>query len=1221
MKDSGRFLIRRWLGEGGMGVVYEAFDRERGERVALKTLSYLDGAAVYRLKQEFRALADIAHPNLVSLYELVADDDKWFFTMELIEGVNFIEHVRSGPEGRGDSPRSEAADREDALHEERLRGALRQLAEGMMALHAGGRAHRDVKPSNVLVDGKGRVVILDFGLSSDLTTESAHTETDRWAPGTAHYMAPEQIEDDATEASDWYSVGVMLYEALTGSLPFEGSHVNVMYRKQKEDAPRILEVDPDAPRDLARLCDELLSRDSSRRPDAVEVLERLGASPDRAAFDSTPSRRRVFIGREEHLADLEDALRATREGRPATVYLHGLSGMGKSTIVEEFVSRVRRDRRAVVLTGRCYDRESVPYNALDGVIDSLSHYLRTLPASELDGLVPPDAHMVARLFPVLLRVEEFAKKSGATFDDPDPREVRRRAVEALREMLGRIAQRAPLLIHVDDWHWSDADSIALGTDLLRDTDPPNLLLIVSFRSEEIPAKPFLKSFLDDATTATRREMVVGPLEPSEGVRLAEALLPPDEPRVRRLRDAIVREAGGSPFFIEQLCRHVVDGGVRGAEGTRLGVMLEARMSRLPSGSRQLLETLAVAGRPLDFGIAYRAAELEPSVVDVRALVSTLRVAHMIRPSVQTDQIEVYHDRIRETVLEGMTPVQVSRVHGRLAEILADSEASQPEVLFEHYRGAGESTRAGEQAARAAKKAAGALAFDRAIRLYRHALEIGSRDPDDIVEWQAGLGDALAADGRPGDAARAYLVAAEETGSEPRSLQLRRSAAEHFLIGGHNEKGLEVTHRLLEEVGLRMPRSPRMVLLSLLFRRAQIALRGLGYELSSEEEADPIDLLRMDICLACALGLTMTDYIVAAYFQARYLLLALDVGEPRRLARALAFEGGFVASRGGPARRRTEKVIAKARELAEELGTPREVGMAEVTATSAAVMQGEFARADALATRAEKILREQCTGVHWELTTCQIFHITALTYTGRTAEVVRLIPELMESAHRRGNLFESVELRTRPNIFWLLQDDPAEARRQLSEAMAHWSRRGFYRQDYNWLRAEAQIDLYRDEPTVAWARLEEHRSALRRSQLLRVQLLRLEQIQLQGRVDLAMAAHGHSTRTRLLRVERAARRIEREKMAWSTPFAPLLRAGAAAVKGEMELAVQLLSRSVAGFEAGDMALYARAARRRLGEVLGGDKGRELVDEADAVMRSEAIASPERLSAMLAPGFDG
>jgi serine/threonine protein kinase len=159
-QGTGRFTVRRRLGEGGMGIVYEVDDTVRHEVVALKTLRHATAADVYRLTREFRSLADVVHPNLICLYELFADDHRCFFTMELVRGCNFVEYVR----GDDDRWRSE----------ERLVSAFGQLVNGVLALHRVGKLHRDLKPSNVLVTPEARVVILDFGLITEVAPRAIH---------------------------------------------------------------------------------------------------------------------------------------------------------------------------------------------------------------------------------------------------------------------------------------------------------------------------------------------------------------------------------------------------------------------------------------------------------------------------------------------------------------------------------------------------------------------------------------------------------------------------------------------------------------------------------------------------------------------------------------------------------------------------------------------------------------------------------------------------------------------------------------------------------------------------------------------------------------------------------------------------------------------------------------------------------------------------------------
>jgi serine/threonine protein kinase len=342
-----RFTLLRRLGTGGMGVVYEAHDRRMDKIVALKTLTRAEAAHIYRFKREFRTLADVAHPNLATLYELMTDGPDLFFTMELVKGVTFIQYVRPEQPGELNTdvdntllvPRARAFTSADSeaeteifdssrvssllgedfpladeaqpmaanfrLNEERLRSALRQLAEGVNRLHEMGKLHRDIKPSNVLVTGDGRVVILDFGLVEDVNPELHDT----LLAGTPDYMSPEQgAQTVISEASDWYSVGVMLYQALTGRLPFRGKFFEVMLHKQTRDPIQPKEINPGVPGDLNDLCVKLLRRNAESRPTGAEVLQVLGVHRSPAtALAPTKVAETSFIGRERQLADLHDA--------------------------------------------------------------------------------------------------------------------------------------------------------------------------------------------------------------------------------------------------------------------------------------------------------------------------------------------------------------------------------------------------------------------------------------------------------------------------------------------------------------------------------------------------------------------------------------------------------------------------------------------------------------------------------------------------------------------------------------------------------------------------------------------------------------------------------------------------------------------------------------------------------------------------------------------------
>ena len=253
---------------------------------------------------------------------------------------------------------------------------------------------------------------------------------------------------------------------------------------------------------------------------------------------------------------------------------------------------------------------------------------------------------------------------------------------------------------------------------------------------------------------------------------------------------------------------------------------------------------------------------------------------------------------------------------------------------------------------------------------------------------------------------------------------------------------------------------------------------------------------------------------------------------------------------------------------------------------------------------------------------QRFMLSALLYIGELAEVSHRVPALLEAALEQGNVLAATDLRTRLNLIWLADDDPERARLEVIEALKIWPREGFHLQHYSSMLAMAQIELYTDDAEVAWKHVMVQRKALKESLLLRTQVLRVDSLYLQARTALAAAIHAKvaGKSEMLLKVaERMARRIAKERMPWSDPLAPLIRAPIAHNRGNASQAATLLSEAVKGFDEADMRLRAMTARRRFGQTLGGDRGRELIAEADEWMRNQEIKNPVLMTRMLAPGF--
>jgi tetratricopeptide (TPR) repeat protein len=1210
-----RFTLVRRLGAGSVGVVYEALDRERPGRVALKTLHHLDADGIYYLKREFRALADVVHPNLIQLHELHSVDERWFFTMELVEGVDFLAHVRDGRR---------------PLDGARLRPALRQLALGVEALHAAGKLHRDIKPSNALVTSDGRVVLLDFGLVTDFSAGRLYQSLEPKLVGTPAYLAPEQAAGQPlSPASDWYAVGALLYQSLTGVLPFDGGLFQVLTDKQSRDPVPPRSLVPEVSADLEELCLALLRRRPEERPDGSEVLRRLGG-PDtltRRSHGAATGGGVPWVGRTEHLATLREALTTVEGGRMAVVFVHGESGMGKTALVQRFLDEVAP--RAVVLSGRCYERELVPYRALDSLIDGLARYLMSLPPLEAEGLLARDLQAVARLFPVLRRVEALAASRRRpppveSAEPTDPPELRRRAFTALRDLLGRIADRTTLVLHIDDLHWGDADSAALLRHLLAPPVAPVALVILSYRREEPPG-PCVAA-LEDASLegplggphTVHRTLPVGPLDPEDAAHLAGQLLGPAAGAVK----AVVAEAAGSPFFIGELVGHLRTSGGPAA-GVTLDEVLRARLAGLGEGAHRVLEAVALAGRPLPRDLVNRSAGLR--VGDEQPLM-LLRSTHLVRTRGARDsgpvEVEVSHDRIRVAVVAAMPPARTRATHHALALALGTADAIDPEVVAVHFAGAGEHALAGREAARAAARADEALAFDRAIRLYRWALDLIGPDDKEAPGLQARLGDALANVGRGADAAEAFLGATRGA-TAAGALELRRRAAEQFLHAGHLDRGLAALREVLAGFRIALAATPRRALLSLAARRVLISLRGLRFRERDTSQIAPQELVRLDVYWSVSTALGIIDNVRATDFQARHLLLALRLGEPYRIARALGTEVVFSALPGNRAARRTAALVSAAEAIAARVDRPFARGWAMLSKGIAAYLEGRHQPAREHCDGAEAIF-QGCTGVWWEIGSARLFSLWSLFYLGELAELGRRLPPLLEEAAARGDNYSATNLRGGIlSWHWLAGDDPDRADAEFDTAMRHWSAAGFHSQHFWHMLTNANAHLYRGEPARALARVDGEQRSLRRSLLLRVQIARVELLELRARCALALArTSAGGERRRLLGLVAAdVRHLRREGTPAATAHAHLLAAGLAAAASHQPATVAALQLGLEAAEEARMGLLAAVIRRRLAEVQGGEAGARLQATAEAWFAAQGVKSPARVTATLAPGLSG
>jgi serine/threonine protein kinase len=1238
-------LIRR-LGAGGMGVVWEVYDQKRGELIALKTMRRIDPAALVRFKQEFRALSDISHPNLVSLYELFAVQDLWFFTMELVEGPDFVTYVRSALDAdaravagamsggqRNESAGSPANTKGGAepaallsFDETRLRKSLRQLAEGVEALHQSGKLHRDIKPTNVLVTLEGRVIILDFGLTADLEGGTRQT-TERQIVGTLGHMSPEQACGLATTpASDWYSVGVILFESLTGRLPFIGSADEVLCAKRACEAPSPSAIVPGLPDDLSRLCERLLRRDPAKRPTGRELLAILSGQQVDTSEVHFANRSPSLIGRSRHRQALRAQFASLNVGRTESVFVFGRTGTGKSTLVRSFLDELIAKNEAVVLTGRCCERETVPYKALDSLIDSLARYLKSQPSSQVEPLLPRDVGFLARLFPTLQSVDAIAAARRIAVDIPDQQEYRRLASVALRGLFARIGEATGLILAIDDLQWGDFDSAILLSELICSPQSPSLLLIGCFRSEDADQSVFLReirrSIAQQPGNLNHRELSVEPLTQAESRELALVLLGRDDAVSRAQAHMVARESRGNPLFIDELVKYIQSGDCfdqsEAVAQIDLDEALWARINRQPEDARRLLATIAVSGRPIRQSLAFHASDLGAGG---RVALASLRTARLVRRigHTQEDQVEIYQGRIRDSVIAHLGPETLKWHHERLATILEADGKAEPEVLAEHLHGMGDTVRASEYYRRGAEQAERALAFDHAARLYRTALEL-CPDPARLASSLGKkLGDSLASAGRGAEATSAYLKAAESAAPAEAS-ELKRLAASQLLISGHLDEGLDLLRTTLGPLQLAFPETVQSAFWSLARHRAILAVRGLNFRGRPIDQIAPVNLTRIDVCWSAVIGLSMSEPLRGADFQTRGLLLALGAGEPFRIARALAMEAGHQSTAGISAAPRVAKLLDKAERLANELDSSHIRGLVGMVRGASCLMLGKWKAARSSLDQAEQILRTQCAGVSWERDTVGNFVLWAIYQMGDLAELRRRWTVLYREAQERGDLYAAGMLSSfYMTVIKLIANEGPDSEAQLEAAASPAPGHSLTLQNSSAFDALISLYSYRGDFNTAWTRIRDIWPEYSRSMLDRVQMIRIHLLEQRARAALAMAERVKQPGIYLRQARLDAQQLRREKQAWAIAHAAFVRAGIAACEEKTGRAIDEMTLAARLYDEADMPLRAQILRYRLGEVLTDPQSRAVRQEAENWMRKEGIVSPVRWAGMLAPGF--
>jgi serine/threonine protein kinase/predicted ATPase len=642
----GRYEVEAIIGRGGMSFVYRARDAIIGRKVALKVLaiSGIDQAEITRrFLAELQILGNLKHDNIVQVYDFGDLEGTPFMVMELLDGEDLSKAVRAGR----------------VTNNEQRFSIARQLAAALRHIHSGGILHRDIKPANVFLEPSGRVKLMDFGIARSFGTEIRNSMT---FGGTIEYMAPEQIDGEpATPRSDIYSFGILLYHLFTGHTPFPAATIGELLKKiQKQPVPVRVLRQSKAPVHAVHLIRSATSKDPDRRPaDFDTVLKMLrGGSRSRALVpkadtpstftlpkaesipsseiltvqmpdeDSARGLSRHTVGREGEQAQLMSAFQSVAAGRGLMFCVAGEAGIGKTTLIEDFLGELAPARRCTVARGRSSERLAGT-DAYLPLLEALEGLLRdgTSPAGTLIRRVAPAWY--AQLMPA-----EAGQGKEKSENASLPRMQREFAA-----LLHELSRTRPVVLFIEDLHWADVSSIDLLGFIASKFDDLRVLVLVTYRSSDLLLQkhPFLRIKPDLQARGLCRELPLDFLS-SADVKEYINLEFPGHRFPAEFPALIHAKTEGSPLFMADVLRylrareviakqdeawilarelpdieHELPESVRG--------MIERKIAQLGEGDLKLLSVASIQG--YEFCSAVVARVLDTPAEDVEERLETL----------------------------------------------------------------------------------------------------------------------------------------------------------------------------------------------------------------------------------------------------------------------------------------------------------------------------------------------------------------------------------------------------------------------------------------------------------------------------------------------------------------------------------------------------------------------------------------------------------------------
>ena len=847
----GPYEVLSHIGRGGMGEVYLAQDKRLGRQVALKVLRTelaRDKDRLRRFQQEARAASALNHPNILTVYEIGQADDIHFIAAEYVEGETLRRCIATAKMTVDD-----------------ILDVAIQVADALSAAHLASIVHRDIKPENIMLRPDGYVKVLDFGIAKFAETlhrqqpvdlEAATVELINTEPGVVigspSYMSPEQARGLSVDSrTDIFSLGVVVYEMVAGSHPFAGKTISdVLVSVLTAEPLPLNRYSREIPEQLQQIVATALAKDRANRFQSMsdfsldlkslrQEMEHVARLASSGRIESAREARPVVatpirhtVGRERERAQLEAGLESVAAGRGLLMCVSGEPGMGKTTLVEDFlVDLVGQGTPPVVARGRCSER-----------LAGAEAYLPFLEA--LDGLLKTgDIGRTAQMMKVVAPTWYIQLAPLSVDDTADTRlmdDMRNASQERMKReltaFLEEMSRRQPLLLFFDDLHWADVSTIDLLAYLATKFDSMRLLILATYRPSDLllAEHPFMQVKLALQGRGACRDIALEFLSRQDIERYLDLDFPEHRFPVE-LAALIHTRTEGNPLFIVDMVRYMRDLQVIAWDQGRwtlmqsvteierdlpesIRSMIQRKIGQLGKDDLRLLLGASVQGYEFDSAVISNALSIDPAEVEERLDVLE-RVFAFVRLSGEAElpggtptlRYRFVHALYQNGLYASLGPTRRASLSKAVAEALlgyygeqSSDVASSLAQLFETAR---DFERATDYYLLAAQRASDVFAHDEAANLARRGLKLLKSLPDSprrtqkelLLQLSVGFSLSITkgtATPEMGESMTRAREICEEIGESPQLFPVIWGLWAYYLVGAELQEARQMAEKTL-----------------------------------------------------------------------------------------------------------------------------------------------------------------------------------------------------------------------------------------------------------------------------------------------------------------------------------------------------------------------------------------------------------------------------------------